>query len=88
MVHTFNHTCEAEAGRPLGAREQPGLQSEFQDIQSYTVRPCPSSPHKKKIGLKIRKLGMKSTVFSCSHISFYLSVSQFSLLLSLFHCAL
>jgi hypothetical protein len=34
VVHTFNpSTWEAEAG-------QPGLQSEFQDSQGYTEKPC------------------------------------------------
>ena len=34
VVHAFNpSTQEAEAG-------QPGLQSEFQDSQSYTEKPC------------------------------------------------
>jgi hypothetical protein len=34
-------TWEAEAGRFLSSvRGQPGLQSEFQDSQSYTEKPC------------------------------------------------
>jgi hypothetical protein len=34
VVHAFNpSTQEAETG-------QPGLQSEFQDIQGYTEKPC------------------------------------------------
>jgi hypothetical protein len=38
MVHTFNpSTQEAEAGGHLWARVQPGLQSEFQDRQSYYI---------------------------------------------------
>ena len=41
VVHTFN-PCpwEAEAGRPLLVGGQPGLQSDFQDSDSYIVRPC------------------------------------------------
>jgi hypothetical protein len=40
-AHTFNpSTREAEAGRFLSSRGQPGLQSEFQDSQGYTEKPC------------------------------------------------
>jgi hypothetical protein len=40
VVHTFNpSTREAEAGGFLSLR-QPGLQSEFQDSQGYTEKPC------------------------------------------------
>jgi hypothetical protein len=36
MTHTFNPTTqEAQAGS-----SQLGLQSEFQDIQGYTEKPC------------------------------------------------
>jgi hypothetical protein len=38
VAHTFNpSTWEAEAG---GFQGQPGLQSEFQDSQSYAKKPC------------------------------------------------
>ena len=38
VVHAFSpSTWEAEAGRVRG---QPGLQSEFQDSQGYTEKPC------------------------------------------------
>ena len=40
MAHTFNpSTREAEAGRVLSIQGQPGLQREFQDSQSYIVKP-------------------------------------------------
>jgi hypothetical protein len=40
VAHTFNpSTREAEAGRFL-SWGQPGLQSEFQDSQGYTEKPC------------------------------------------------
>jgi hypothetical protein len=40
VAHTFNpSTPEAEAGEFLSSR-QPGLQSEFQDRQGYTEKPC------------------------------------------------
>jgi hypothetical protein len=32
----------------LGSRGQPGLQSEFQDSQGYTEKPCLKKPKKKK----------------------------------------
>ena len=39
--HIFNHnTQKAEAGRSLSGQGQPGLQSEFQDRQGYTEKPC------------------------------------------------
>jgi hypothetical protein len=41
VAHAFNpSTWEAEAGGFLSSRGQPGLQSEFQDIQDYTEKPC------------------------------------------------
>jgi hypothetical protein len=40
VAHTFNpSTREAEAGGFLSS-SQPGLQSEFQDSQGYTEKPC------------------------------------------------
>jgi hypothetical protein len=46
VAHTFNpSTWEAEAGRFL---QQPGLQSEFQDSQGYTVKPCPKKTKQNK----------------------------------------
>jgi hypothetical protein len=39
VAHAFNlSTREAEAGGSLNLR--PGLQSEFQDSQGYTEKPC------------------------------------------------
>jgi hypothetical protein len=41
VEHAFNpSTWEAEVGRSLCVRGQPGLQSEFQDSQGYTMKPC------------------------------------------------
>jgi hypothetical protein len=46
VAHAFNpSTWEAEAG---GFRGQPGLQSELQDSQGYTEKPCLEKPKKKK----------------------------------------
>jgi hypothetical protein len=40
-VHPFNlSTEEAEVGVDLCIQGQPGLQSEFQDSQSHTEKPC------------------------------------------------
>jgi hypothetical protein len=33
----------------FGVRGQPGLQSEFQDSQGYTEKPCLEKPKKKKV---------------------------------------
>jgi hypothetical protein len=47
VVYAFNpSTREAEAG---GVRGQPGLQSEFQDSQGYTEKPCLKKQTKKPI---------------------------------------
>jgi hypothetical protein len=42
MTHTFNpSTWEAEADWSMWVRDQPGLQSQFQDSQDcYTEKPC------------------------------------------------
>jgi hypothetical protein len=51
VSRAFNpSTWEAEAGRFL-VQGQPGLQSEFQDSQSYTEKPC----LEKNINIKISK---------------------------------
>jgi hypothetical protein len=48
VAHTFDpSTQEAEAGRFL-SRGQPGLQSEFQNSQGYTEKPCLEKEKKKK----------------------------------------
>ena len=48
VAHTFNpSTWEAEAGGFLSL--QPGLQSEFQDRQGYTEKPCLKKNNNKKI---------------------------------------
>jgi hypothetical protein len=54
-VHAFNpSTWEAEAGRFLSLR-QPGLQSEFQDSQGYTEKPCLKKQNKTKQNKKEKK---------------------------------
>jgi hypothetical protein len=41
VTHAFNPSAwEAEAGRFLSSKSASGLQSEFQDSQSYTEKPC------------------------------------------------
>ena len=41
VAHTFSASAqEAEAGRSLWVWGQPGLQSEFQDSQGDTEKPC------------------------------------------------
>jgi hypothetical protein len=48
VVHAFNpSTREAEAIGFLSSRP-PGLQSEFQDSQGYTEKPCLEKQKKKK----------------------------------------
>ena len=48
VAHAFNHsTWEAEAGEFLSSG-QPGLQSEFQDSQGYTEKPCLKNQNKTK----------------------------------------
>ena len=48
VAHAFNpSTWQAEAGGFLSS-SQPGLQSEFQDSQGYTEKPCLKKPKEKK----------------------------------------
>jgi hypothetical protein len=48
VAQAFNpSTQEAQAGGFLSSR-QPGLQSEFQDSQGYTEKPCLEKPKKNK----------------------------------------
>jgi hypothetical protein len=48
VAYAFNlSTWEAEAGGFLSSG-QPGPQSEFQDSQGYTEKPCLEKPKKKK----------------------------------------
>jgi hypothetical protein len=48
VAHAFNpSTWEVEAGGFLRVRGQPGLQSEFQDSQGYTEKPCLEKPKTK-----------------------------------------
>ena len=54
VVHTFNpSTREAEVGGFLSSRPA-CIQSEFQDSQCYTEKPCLK---KKKLGMKFLNLG-------------------------------
>jgi hypothetical protein len=49
VAHAFNPTTqETEAGRFLSLRANSGLQSEFQDSQGYTEKPCLEKTKKKK----------------------------------------
>ena len=40
FCHKNNQIAETEAGESLRVQGQPGLHSEFQDSQNYTVRVC------------------------------------------------
>jgi hypothetical protein len=49
VAHAFNpSTLEPEAGGFLSSRGQPGLQSELQDSQGYTEKPCLKKQTNKK----------------------------------------
>jgi hypothetical protein len=49
VAHAFNpSTWEAEAGGSLLVQGQPSLQSEFQDSQGYTEKPCLDKPKTNK----------------------------------------
>jgi hypothetical protein len=55
VVHAFNpSTREAEAGGFLSSRPA-GLQSEFQDSQGYTEKPCLKKKQKTKNKTKKKK---------------------------------
>jgi hypothetical protein len=68
VAHAFNpSTREAEAGGFLSpVRGQPGLQSEFQDSQSYTEKPClkPPYPPKEKKKKKEKKRYVLSYLYN------------------------
>lgn len=56
-MHTFDpSTQEAETGESLKVQGQPTLQSELQDIQDYTEKPCFE---------KIKKKKKKGFIFVC-----------------------
>jgi hypothetical protein len=58
VVHTFNSsTWAAESGGFLSSRPQgqPGLQSEFQDSQGYTEKPCLKQQQQNKQTIKTNK---------------------------------
>jgi hypothetical protein len=65
VAHAFNpSTPEAEAGGFLSSvRGQPGLQSEFQDSQSYTEKPCLKKQKQKQKQKKDRFLLKKKDLF-------------------------
>jgi hypothetical protein len=49
VAHAFNpSTPEAEAGRFLSSRPAWSIQSEFQDSQGYTEKPCLEKKKQKK----------------------------------------
>jgi hypothetical protein len=59
VAHAFNpSTLEPEAGGFLSSRGQPGLQSELQDSQGYTEKPCLKKQTNKKKKKKILILNM------------------------------
>jgi hypothetical protein len=54
VAHAFSpSTWEAEAeASGFQVQDQPGLQSEFQDSQGYTEKPCVENKNKNKIKTK------------------------------------
>jgi hypothetical protein len=63
VTQSFNlSTWEAKAGRSLWVQGQPGLQSEFQDSQGYTEKPCLGKTERKTNRQK-RKVHSFSTLF-------------------------
>jgi hypothetical protein len=47
VAHTFNPSIERQRQADFRVRGQPGLQSEFQDSQDYTEKPCLEKQNKK-----------------------------------------
>jgi hypothetical protein len=48
VAHAFNPSTRRQRQVDYWVRGQPGLQSEFQDSQGYTEKPCLEKPKKKK----------------------------------------
>jgi hypothetical protein len=48
VVHTFNPSTWEQRQADFSVRGQPGLQSEFQDSQGYTEKPCLENKNKNK----------------------------------------
>jgi hypothetical protein len=64
VVHTFNpSTPETEAGRFLSSRPAWAIQSEFQDSQGYTEKPCLEKPKKQKQKQKNKTLSQKKIIY-------------------------
>jgi hypothetical protein len=63
VAHAFNPTTREAEQADFWVRGQPGLQSEFQDSQSYTEKPCLGEKKKKK------KLETTTTVLKINFLS-------------------
>jgi hypothetical protein len=70
VVHTFNPSTQEAVAVDFWVPGQPGLQSEFQDSQGYTEKPClkPRPPKKRQPSWgwnRILILGQTWLVISC-----------------------
>jgi hypothetical protein len=65
VAHTFNPSTREAEQADFWVRGQPGLQSEFQDSQGYTEKPCLEKPKKKKKKGKKKKKKKDKTGFLC-----------------------
>ena len=66
MAHAFNPSTWKAEEADFWVRDQTGLQSEFQDSQVYSEKPCLEKPKKKKRGgvftTSVAKAGPKLTI--------------------------
>ena len=60
VAHAFNPSTQEAEAVDFCVRGQPGLQSEFQDSQGYTEKPCLEKPKTKKQTNKQTKDGAKT----------------------------
>jgi hypothetical protein len=73
VAHAFNPNTQRQAD--FWVRGQPGLQSEFQDSQDYTEKPCLEKPKKQqqKNSLYIEKFKTTEGFFLNHHYMFNVS---------------
>jgi hypothetical protein len=66
VAHAFNPSTREQRQADFWVRGQPGLQSEFQDSQCYTEKPCLEKTKKKKKKKKRIFWSDQAHTYTCS----------------------